>query len=96
MMNDTFAAYRRKQTAELRPYQAGEILDTRVSVSVADREKGCPKVGDMIARNPLDHGDMWLVEAEYFERNFEAARQGAHRRDPPTCLQVSHQTDCSR
>ncbi len=51
----------------------GEVLSERVSISVADREKGCPKAGDMIARNPEDHGDMWLVEAQYFKENFEEA-----------------------
>jgi hypothetical protein len=65
-----FSKYRRKQIAELRPYEPGESLD-RVSVSAADREAGSPKAGDMIARNPRDHGDMWLVAAEYFSDNFE-------------------------
>lgn len=66
-----FKQYRRKQIAELRPYEPGEALDG-VSVNVTDREKGSPKVGDMIARNPKDHKDMWLVEGEYFLNNFES------------------------
>ena len=66
-----FAQYRRKQIAELRPYVAGETLSERVSISPADRDAGSPKVGDMIARNPANHDDQWLVAADYFAANFE-------------------------
>jgi hypothetical protein len=66
-----FQQYRRKQIAELRPYVEGEVLSDRVSVSAADREAGSPKVGDMIARNPKNHEDQWLVAAAYFADNFE-------------------------
>jgi hypothetical protein len=72
MSKDEFKRYRRKQIAELRPYVAGEELGERVSISAADREAGSPKEGDMIARNPSDHNDQWLVSKEYFEANFEA------------------------
>ena len=67
-----FKQYRRKQIAELRPYLDGEVLSDRVSISAADREAGSPKPGDMIARNPKNHEDMWLVAAQYFNDNFEA------------------------
>lgn len=72
-----FAQYRRKQIAELRPYVQGEDL-SRVSISLPDREAGSPKEGDMIARNPKNHNDQWLVAAQYFSDNFEplAARKG--------------------
>lgn len=66
-----FQQYRRKKISELRPYVDGETLSERVSISEADKEKGSPKVGDYIARNPVDHGDMWLIEKDYFEENFE-------------------------
>ena len=67
---NAFKKYRRKQIAELCPWT--EDFDmTRVSVSAADREAGSPKAGDMIARNPKNHGDMWLVAALYFSENFE-------------------------
>jgi hypothetical protein len=66
-----FKQYIRKQIAELRPYEPGETLDARVSVSVADKEAGAPKPGDMIARNPKNHDDQWLVAADYFKDNFE-------------------------
>lgn len=67
----SFRDYRRKQIAELRPYILGETLDDRVSISVADKEAGSPKSGDMIARNPKNHTDQWLVAAQYFLDNFE-------------------------
>ena len=72
MSKEEFKRYRRKQIAEIRPYVAGEKLGERVSISAADREAGSPKEGDMIARNPSDHNDQWLVSKDYFEENFEA------------------------
>lgn len=65
-----FTRYRRKQIAELRPYKPGEDL-TGVSISAADRAAGSPRAGDMIARNPTNHADRWLVAAQYFADNFE-------------------------
>ena len=44
----------------------------RVSVSAEDLNNGSPKMGDMIARNPKNHEDKWLVAKKYFEENFEA------------------------
>ena len=68
-MND-FTQYRRKQIAELRPYVDGEDV-TGVSISPEDTKAGSPKAGDMIARNPKNHADQWLVAAQYFADNFE-------------------------
>ena len=68
-----FTRYRRSQIAEFRPYEPGESLSDRVSVSASDREAGSPKPGDMIARNPKNPDDQWLVAAAYFADNFEAA-----------------------
>jgi RimJ/RimL family protein N-acetyltransferase len=65
-----FVQYRRKQIAELRPYIPGESLQF-VSISAPDMEAGSPKDGDMIARNPKNHSDKWLVSAQYFADNFE-------------------------
>lgn len=67
----TFAPYRRKQIAELRPWQPGDDLRD-VSISTPDLHNGSPKTGDMIARNPKNHADQWLVAAQYFADNFEA------------------------
>ena len=67
-----FKQYRRTQIAEMRPFVLGENLaDHNVSVSSVDLEAGSPKPGDMIARNPKNHADMWLVAAKYFADNFE-------------------------
>lgn len=66
-----FKQYRRKQIAELRPFSEGEKLSDAVSVSQADKDAGSPKIGDMIARNPKNHDDQWLVAKQYFEDNFE-------------------------
>jgi hypothetical protein len=65
-----FKQYRRKQIAELRPYEPGEEI-SGVSISAPDKEAGSPKAGDMIGRNPKNHADKWLVAAQYFADNFE-------------------------
>ena len=67
-----FKRYRRKQIAELRPWQPGDDM-SNISVSVPDKEAGSPRIGDMIARNPKNHADQWLVTAQYFADNFEPA-----------------------
>lgn len=55
----------------MRPYVEGEKLDSKVSISDADLKAGSPKLGDMIARNPKNHNDQWLVAKAYFEDNLE-------------------------
>jgi hypothetical protein len=58
--------YIRKGVSEMRPYIPGEDL-AGVSVSSED----IPEQGDMIARNPDNHADQWLVAQAYFEKNLE-------------------------
>lgn len=65
-----FKKYRSSQIAELREYVPGEALES-VSISAPDKDAGSPKIGDMIARNPANHDDQWLVAKAYFEVNFE-------------------------
>jgi hypothetical protein len=65
-----FKQYRRSQIAELRPYEPGELM-AGISVNAEDTKAGSPKPGDMIARNPKNHADQWLVAAQYFADNFE-------------------------
>lgn len=67
-----YQVYRRKQVSFLRPWIEGEDL-TGVSVSAEDVKNGSPRLGDMIARNPKNHADKWLVAAAYFQENFEPA-----------------------
>ena len=47
-----------------------------LSISDADRKNGSPKLGDMIARNPKNHLDQWLVAEQYFKDNFEQVSDG--------------------
>lgn len=64
--------YKRKGLSEMRPYIVGEDV-SHVSISVPDQVDGSPKLGDMIARNPVNHADKWLVARKYFEDNLEPA-----------------------
>jgi hypothetical protein len=54
----------------MRPWRAGDDL-AGVSIGAADRANGSPKPGDMIARDPNNHGDLWLVSGDYFARFYE-------------------------
>jgi hypothetical protein len=65
-----FKIYRRKSLAEIRPYVPGEDM-TGISVATVDSANGSPKSGDMVARNPDNHNDQWLLAKRYFEDNFE-------------------------
>lgn len=71
-MNAPWNYYRRKGLSEMRPYVEGEDM-TGISVSEPDKLAGSPKLGDMIARNPKNHADQWLVAAKYFAENLEPA-----------------------
>lgn len=68
-----WAKYTRTGTAEARPFVPGETLGRNVSVSAADLLAGSPKPGDMIARNPENHEDQWLIAKDYFEANFASS-----------------------
>ena len=80
---EEFKEYRRTQIAEMRKvtqndidlYKAGDTIPAsfqfKVSISDSDLKNGSPKIGDMIARNPKNHTDQWLVAKQYFEDNFE-------------------------
>lgn len=72
-----FKKYRRTNIAEMREYELLETLPDYVSISQADLDNGSPKLGDMIARNPKNHKDQWLVAKEYFEANFEEIPENA-------------------
>ena len=52
--------------------QAKGFSNFRVSISNVDKmENGSPKIGDMIAINPKDPTDQWLIEEKYFKDNHE-------------------------
>lgn len=71
MTDREWRKYIRTNTAEMRPYIDGEMLDDSISISQADLTNGSPKIGDMIARNPENHQDQWLVAKDYFLKNFK-------------------------
>ena len=87
-MNE-FKKFRRTQIAEMREvtefdlkgFENDKIIhslrDTefKVSISDADLKNGSPKIGDMIARNPINHNDQWLVAEQYFKDNFESSHE---------------------
>lgn len=57
--------YERTGEIEARPYEPGEDLS---DVSISDEDD--PSEGDMIARNPDNHDDKWLIDEEYFDKNY--------------------------
>jgi hypothetical protein len=65
-----YKKYRRTGLSELTEWYAGFDM-TGVSVSEQDVLNGSPKSGDMIARNPKNHDDKWLVAKQYFIDNLE-------------------------
>ena len=73
MKNDNkFKQYLRTNVAEMVEYKEGADFDHKaISVSKEDTKNGSPEAGDMIARNPNNHADQWLVAAKYFKENFK-------------------------
>lgn len=67
--------YRKKGTTEMREVTPDEIrigkVPDGVSVSEVDEKNGSPKAGDMIARNPKNHNDQWLVADKFHRENYE-------------------------
>ncbi len=70
MDKNSFKQYRRVSIAEMRPATEADRGDETISISQPDIAMGSPRTGDMIARNPENHDDRWLVAAEYFTANF--------------------------
>jgi len=42
----------------------------KVSIADEDSRNGSPKEGDMIARNPTNNYDMWLINKDYFAKHY--------------------------
>ena len=70
--------YKRTNIAEMRPVTTSDVVQgvlglqsLGISISQADINNGSPVLGDMIARNPVNHKDQWLVAKDYFKQNFE-------------------------
>jgi len=65
--------YRKKNVQPMTPYVDGSEM-VGVSVSVSDIQNGSPKIGDMIATNPNDRSDRWLVAKKFFDDNYEEVK----------------------
>ena len=69
-----FKKYRRTNIAEMHEYNPNVMYSKefmgKVSISKVDLDNGSPKKGDMIARNPENHEDVWLVAKDYCKNNF--------------------------
>ena len=65
-----FKKYRRKGFSEARPYVEDEDMRS-ISITEEDIKAGSPKLGDMIARNPTNHNDKWLVAEATWKRSYE-------------------------
>jgi len=84
-----YKMYRRTNMAMMRPVEKKDIeafdkfgrelrvltdlTPVIVSISEPDLNNGSPKIGDMIAMNPKNPEDQWLVAEKYFQDNFEKA-----------------------
>lgn len=64
--------YVKKQVQPMTPWKEGMDM-TDVSVSLTDDFNGSPKLGDMIAVNPTNLTDRWLVAAKFFNDNYTEA-----------------------
>ena len=61
--------YRKKELQSLFPWTP-DLPVAQISISDADKANGSPKKGDMIACNPKDVTDYWLVAEKYFRDNY--------------------------
>ena len=78
--------YRKKNIQPMEPWTP-ETNMSLVSISEADRNSGSPKVGDMIAVNPNDATDKWLIAQKFFEDNYEEVgkTRPQRRKDESEC-----------
>ena len=70
-MTGDWHVYKRKGSIEARPATAEDYLNPQISVSPADREAGYR--GGMIACNPDNRADQWLISQAFFDNNYEGA-----------------------
>lgn len=60
---------------ELRYGDLDKLDLSSLSVSECDSEHGSPKIGDMIARDPGNPDNRWLVSENDFKRNYKPLRR---------------------
>ena len=61
--------YVKRTLQEMVPWTEDSCMKI-VSISQADNDNGSPKKGDLIALNPLDPNDKWLVAEKYAKDNY--------------------------
>ena len=74
------AYFRKKQLQKLIPWTP-DLPMALVSISAADKNNGSPKDGDMIAFNPKDATDMWLVSKQFVDDNYEFVSETIDKED---------------
>jgi hypothetical protein len=62
--------YTKRALQEMEPWTT-DVDMIGVSISSKDMEGGSPKQGDMIAFNPEDRRDRWLVAHRFFINNYD-------------------------
>lgn len=60
-----------KKTGSIYP----EDSATQVAIGDFSLALGCPKVGDMIGRDPNKHTSQWLLSEEYFNEYYKLAQK---------------------
>ena len=68
-MTEPTKYYRKKELQPLFPWTP-DLPMGLVSISEADKANGSPKKGDMIAYNPKEYTDFWLVAEKFFIDNY--------------------------
>lgn len=66
----TFRLHRMKRTTPMRPWVEGEDM-TGIAVDATTAAEGGPQPGDMVAHNPGNPQDQWLVRADHYRMHFE-------------------------
>ena len=62
--------YIKNKQQPMASYNPLQGLPFGCSISEADDKNGSPKIGDMIAVNPDDETDTWLVAEKFFKDNY--------------------------
>ena len=62
--------YRKVAVQPMEPWTKNTPM-SGVSVSPEDAAAGSPMPGDMIAHNPSNPADRWLVAKQFFQDNYE-------------------------
>lgn len=71
-MEKKFEFYIKNKRQPMRPVTLADIENPDLSISISEPDKlnGSPRIGDMIAINPDDQSDRWLVAEKFFKDNY--------------------------